>query len=651
MNTKSTAVSLLILVAIIAVINYLVGGLGFLNHRFDLTEKKLYTLSDGTWNIIKGISAEKPVTIRFYATRDSRLMPQFVQAYATTVEDLLLEFEKASDGKITLEKIDPRPDSESEDKARGDDIAGHPVNAEDDKVYFGLAIQSAALKEVIPSLDPNDEAALEYKVSRAIAKVSKTKRQTVGVMSSMPIAGPAMMLPPQMQQNQSPPWLVINQLRLDYDVREVPMTAAKIDADINILLIIHPAGITDRAEFAIDQYVLGGGKVLAFVDPQCLVSQQYNKQGQMGMSAPMTTLPSSNLKNLFKAWGIGYDADMVVADMTYRSKAQGRTIPTFLTVDQSGISKSDQVTAPLQLVQMFSTGAFNIESKEGLKALPLIESSENNELIDSAAAEKSRREPMNTFQASGKKRTLGLRLSGKFKSAFPDGPPAETNPADKMPKLPGGLQGGGETNDAGAPPAAAKAEAPKPASLKESQNGDGIVFLFADVDMLYDAFCFEQSQMGLAMRNSNVPLLLNAVEMLSGGADLISVRSRGATKRAFTKMQELSNNVEKEYRPRIQQLTDKLNEIAQKISTLRVRQDKNGQMVILDPSQKKDLDEAMETQNSINKQIRDIRKEQNKGKDRVEMWITLLNFLIMPLAVIGFGIALAVKRRSLRAAH
>jgi ABC-type uncharacterized transport system involved in gliding motility auxiliary subunit len=153
------------------------------------------------------------------------------------------------------------------------------------------------------------------------------------------------------------------------------------------------------------------------------------------------------------------------------------------------------------------------------------------------------------------------------------------------------------------------------------------------------------------MRNSNVPLLLNTVELLSGGADLISVRSRGATKRAFTKMQELSNNVEKEYRPRIQQLTEKLNEIAQKISTLRVRQDKNGQMVILDPTQKKDLDEAVETQNSINKKIREIRKEQNKGKDRVEMWITLLNFLIMPLAVIGFGIALALKRRAIRAAH
>ena len=651
MNTKSSAVSLLILVAIIAVINYLVGGLGFLNHRFDLTEKKLYTLSDGTRNIIKGISAEKPVTIRFYATRDSRLMPQFVQAYATTVEDLLLEFEKASDGKIALEKIDPRPDTESEDKARGDDIAGHPVNAEDDKVYFGLAIQSAALKEVIPSLDPNDESALEYKVARAIAKVSKTKRQTVGVMSSMPIAGPAMMLPPQMQRNQQQPWLVINQLRLDYDVREVPMTADKIDADINILLVIHPAGITEKAEFAIDQYVLGGGKVVAFVDPQCLVSQQYNSPGQMGMAPTVTSLPSSNLKNLFKAWGLGYDSDMVVADMTYRTKAQGRTIPTFLTVDSNGISKDDQVTAPLQLVQMFSAGAFNIENKEGLKALPLIQSSENNELIDSAAAEKSRREAINTFQSSGKKRTLGVRLTGKFKTAFPDGPPAEANPADKMPKLPGGLQGGGETKDAGAPPAKDKAEKPKPTSLKESQNGEGLVFVFADADMLFDAFCFEQSPMGLAMRNSNVPLLLNTVELLSGGADLISVRSRGATKRAFTKMQELSNNVEKEYRPRIQQLTDKLNEIAQKISTLRVRQDKNGQMVILDPTQKKDLDEAVETQNSINKKIREIRKEQNKGKDRVEMWITLLNFLIMPLAVIGFGIALALKRRAIRAAH
>ena len=317
MKSKSKLLTLLIIVAIIGVVNYIVSIPGPLNVRFDLTEQKLYTLSDGTRNIIKSISDQKPVTIRFYCTRDSRLMPQFVQNYSTSVEDLLLEFEKASDGRVVLNRIDPRPDSDDEDKAKADDIAGHPVNEQGDKVYFGLAVQCLDQKEVIPSLDPNDEAALEYKLARAVAKVSKTKRQTVGVMSSMPIAGPSMMLPPQMQQGQQPPWIVINQLRMDYDVREVSMTADKIDADVNILLVIHPSDIQPKTEFAIDQFLLRGGKIIAFVDSQALVSRQYNSQGgRMGQPSSFTA-PNSTLKGLFKGWGINHNADLVVADMAF----------------------------------------------------------------------------------------------------------------------------------------------------------------------------------------------------------------------------------------------------------------------------------------------------------------------------------------------
>jgi ABC-type uncharacterized transport system involved in gliding motility auxiliary subunit len=707
MNSKSKLLTLLIIVAIIGVVNYIVSIPGPLNVRLDLTEQKIYTLSDGTKNIIRSISDQKPVTIRFYCTRDSRIMPQFVQNYSTTVEDLLLEFEKSSDGRLTLDRIDPRPDSDDEDKAKADDIQGHPVNEQGDKVYFGLAVSCADQKEVIPSLDPNDEAALEYKLARAVAKVSKTKRQMVGVMSSMPIAGPAMMLPPQMRQGQQQPWIVINQLRADYDVREISITSDKIDSDINILLIIHPSDIQPKTEFAIDQFLLRGGKIIAYVDSQAVVSRQYNSQGGPMGQPPSFTAPNSTLKGLFKAWGINHNPDMVVADMSYRTRVQGnRAMPTFLTIGKDGIDHSTPVTSSLELVQMFSPGAFDIEKKDGITALPLIQSSENSQMIDSAAAEKAQREALTSFQPEGKRRVLGVRLSGKFKTAFPDGPPKDTTPPGG-PKGPGGMPAGfpgggfpggtgGEEKDAGAPaqapnaaPApsitattppvsaadAKPAEAPKPAPapaptptpkpaeaaakpeekkpdyLKESTNSEGLVFAFSDVDMIFDAFCFQQTPLGLTMTNSNVPMLLNMVELASGGADLIAVRSRGSTKRKFGKFEEMKSKVEADYRPRIEQLQTRLNETVQKISTLRVRPDKNGQMVILDPQQKKDLEDAMETQNRINKDLREIRKEQNKDIDRKETLLTVLNFLGAPLLVIALGVALAINRRSLRAAR
>ena len=736
MNSKSKLLTLLIIVAIIGVVNYIVSIPGPLNVRLDLTEQGLYTLSDGTKNIIRSISDQKPVTIRFYCTRDSRIMPQFVQNYSTTVEDLLLEFEKSSDGRLTLDRIDPRPDSDDEDKAKADDIQGHPVNEQGDKVYFGLAVSCADQKEVIPSLDPNDEAALEYKLARAVAKVSKTKRQMVGVMSSMPIAGPAMMLPPQMRQGQQQPWIVINQLRADYDVREISITSDKIDSDINILLIIHPSDIQPKTEFAIDQFLLRGGKIIAYVDSQAVVSRQYNSQGGPMGQPPSFTAPNSTLKGLFKAWGINHNPDMVVADMSYRTRVQGnRAMPTFLTIGKDGIDHSTPVTSSLELVQMFSPGAFDIEKKDGITALPLIQSSENSQMIDSAAAEKAQREALTTFQPEGKRHVLGVRLSGKFKTAFPDGPPKDTTPPGG-PKGPGGMPPGfpgggfpgggfpggtgGEEKDAGAPaqapnaapapsvtavtppvsaadakpaeaakptpapapapavapapapapkptpapaatPAAApapkpaepaaKAEEKKPDFLKESTNGEGLVFAFSDVDMIYDAFCFQQTPLGISMTNSNVPMLLNMVELASGGADLIAVRSRGSTKRKFGKFEEMKSKVEADYRPKIEQLQNRLNETVQKISTLRVSPGKNGQMVILDPQQKKDLEDAMETQNRINKDLREIRKEQNKDIDRKETLLTVLNFLGAPLLVIALGVALAINRRSLRAAR
>lgn len=649
-KTSSNALNLLIAIAIVAVVNYIVGGLGFLNFRADLTEKNIYTLSDGTKRIIEGLNPERPTSIRLYITQDNRLMPQWAQSYATTVQDMLLEFEKNSGGKIKLEKIDPRPNTEDEDKAVADDIQGYVVNDSGDKAYFGLAIQSLQQKEVIPSLNPNEEATLEYQIARAVSKVSKTKRPVVGIMCPMPIAGPAFNFPGMQQPNQRPPWVIVQQLRQDYDVREVPMSTDKIDDDISALIMVHPYGISEKAEFAVDQFVLKGGKVIAFLDPQCLVSKAYDSPGQMGMAPTVSTSPNSDLPKLLPAWGVRFDKGQMVADMNYRTQAgRGRAVPIFLTVDREGINRTEPITSSLELIQMFVSGSFGFDKKEGLNYTTILESSENSELVDASTFEQVQREGLKTFNPDGKKKTLAVRLSGKFTTAFPNGAPADKPPGEGgAPKVPG-ESGGEEKKDAGAPDAK-KDE--KPAALKEG-DGAGVVFLFADADMQYDAFALQTDGSGRVMPvaiNSNIPLLLNSVELLTGATDLIDVRSRAVTKRPFTKMQELQATVEAKYRPLVEQKQAELQKVVEQISSKGgVQQDgKGGGILRLNQAELKDL---RDKQVAIQKDIREFQKEQNKEKDNMEMIITSINILGIPLLLVAFGITLALRRSSLRAAH
>jgi ABC-type uncharacterized transport system involved in gliding motility auxiliary subunit len=651
----------LLVIAIVIAVNFLVGGLGFLNKRIDLTQDGLYTLSTGTRNILDRLSVDEPVTIRYYVSTEDRVMPPMLKSHARTVQDLLLEYQKASKGKLILEKLAPNPNSEDEDKAREDDLQGMQVNQEGDNIYLGMAIHAGSQKEVLPFLNPNEETALEYNISRAIQKVSATKKTIIGVMSGMPIMG-SPMYPYQRQKGQEP-WVMIQRLRMDYEVRDIPMSSSTIDSDVNVLVLVHPADITESAEYAVDQYLLKGGKVIGLVDPQSWIAQAYSGQQNPMTGQPGATInPSSDLANLFKAWGVAYNKSSVVADVNYRTAMQGRQNPTALRLPKEAMNKKDRVTADLQTVLMMSAGSFDVEKKDGIESATLITSSEASEMIDTTEAEKLRRENLSSFTPSGKKQILAVRLSGKFKTAFPSGKP-------KGPAAP--KEGGGAQDDANAPkPAApapvvtapatatpavaapgtpvvaeAKKEEPKPVddgTIKESMNSEGVVVLFADADMMYDAFCVQQDPMtgGLVATNSNLPLVLNSVETLAGGGDLLQVRSRAATQRPFTKMDELRENVEKQFRPKLVERQAEMDKIAQEMGPLRV---KNGQLA--DPGQIKKLEELMKKQTLIQREIRNTKKEQNKDIYFTESVITILNVFGVSLLVIAVGVLLAIRRR------
>ena len=707
-SSSSTGFNTLLVIAIVIVINYIVGGLGLGNFRVDVTEDGLYTLSQGTKNILGRISDDKPVTVRFYVTNEERVMPPVLTTYARNVQDLLFEFQKASDGKVILEKLNPNPDTDDEDKAREDQIQGMQVNTEGDNIYLGMAIQSGSQKELIPFLNPTEETKLEYDIARAINKVISEKKPIIGVMSPMPVQG-SPMFQFQRQRGQEP-WAIIQQLRLDYEVREVDMASDKIDSDISVLIVLHPGDIAPLTEYAIDQYLLKGGRVLACVDPLCWIGQSYNGQQNPMSGGSMFVAQSSDLPNLFKSWGVGYTKTEVVADMFYRGNLMGRQNPTALQLPAGAISKENPITESLQSLSMISAGSLRAPSSGDLTAQVLVESSEQSALIDVPTAEKLRTESLREFTASGRKNVLALRLSGKFKTAFPDGPPKPSGEASGaagvpgipgMPSIPGlpgaGREGGGAQDDpnapktdataapaptpaptpapaapAPAPATATPAPAPQPEAKKEeakpeqpakpalppdhvaeSKTDDAAVLIFSDADMFFDAFSLSQDPMtgGLVALNSNIPLFLNTVELLTGGGDLLAVRSRASTQRPFVKLDEMREKVEVEFRPKLQTLEKQLQETAEKISTMRVKLDSKTRTLILDPEQQKQLEELQATQAKISKEVREVRKQQNREIDWIKFTLKMLNILFMPLLVIAVGLILAMRRRTATAAR
>lgn len=514
-------------------------------------------------------------------------------------------------------------------------------------------------EEVLPFLNPNEETGLEYNIARAIQKVSKEKKTVVGVMSSMPIIG-SPMFPFQRQQGQQP-WVLIQRLRMDYEVREVQMSASSIDSDVNVLVVVHPADVTEQAEYAIDQYLMKGGQVIALVDPQCLVAQRvYSGQQNPMTGQPGSVInPTSDLPNLFKSWGITYNKADIVADVNYRTQLMGRQTPVALRLPGDALNKQERITADLQSLLFMMSGTLDVVGKDGITATTLAASSESSELIDNTTAEKLMREPVSNFNASGKKQTLAVMLKGKFKTAFPNGKPKAPVEAK--------TEGGGAQVDVAAPKTnatpelvaeakkeevkkdAKPSESAKPTdgTILESQNAEGTVVVFADADMMYDAFTVQQDPMtgGLVAVDGNLPMFLNTVEILSGGGDLLQVRSRASTRRPFAKMDELRENVEKNFRPSLTQKQTEMDKIAADMGPLRV---KNGQLV--DPAQIKKLQELMDKQTQIKREIREIKKDQNKDIDFTQNIITLLNVFGVPLLVVAIGLTLAIRRRAVTAA-
>ena len=390
--------------------------------RIDLTAEKAYTLSPGTRAILAKL--DTPVQIRFYCTKNANAMPVFLTTYAQRVEDLLGEYRQASKGRIEIQRLNPEPDSDAEDSARLDGVEGQQLRT-GEKVYLGLSVGMLDQKQAIPFLTPDRERLLEYDISRAIARVMTTEKPVIGVMSSLPVMGEMNPMAMQRGQNGPPPWAFIAELKKDFSVKQVEVTADKIPDDIKVLVVIHPKAISDNTQYALDQFVLRGGKLVAFVDPLCALDRS---PAQSGMMPPPS---SSTLDKLFRAWGLTFDVTQVVADLEHVAQLQQGPHPAVLAMNETGINKEDVVSAQADNLLMAFSGAFSGTPADGLTKTVLIKSSKRSQLVDARTASFAGGQIASNFNASGTEYPLAIRLAGKFKTAFPDGKPKPATTPNK----------------------------------------------------------------------------------------------------------------------------------------------------------------------------------------------------------------------------
>ncbi len=610
-----STVGIAAMAVLLVALNVVVGAF---SGRLDLTEEKLYTLSKGTRAILKEL--DSPMEIRFYYSKDAAQMPVYLKNYARRVEDLLKEYRQASGGKLVVKMLDPQPDTDAEDSANLDGVTGQMIGLQD-TVYLGLAISFLDETVSIPFLSPDRETLLEYDLTRAVYRLQHPEKPVVGIMSSLPVMGgvsPQQAMMPNMRRQQTPAWLFVSELKKDFEVREVETDAEAIASDIDVLVLAHAKQLSDQTLFAIDQFVLRGGRLLAFLDPMSYVDMSLNPP-QGGM--PFGQAQPSTLDKLLDKWGVALDTTQVVADMTYKTRmgAQGgdvsETLPV-LSLNRQAVNADDPSISQLENLILPFVGAFTGEGASGMERLVLLRSSRESQLVSSMSAQMSGQYLVNQFKPSGKEQALAVRLSGTFKTAFPKGLETDEKDVSKADTL---------------------------------QEGSSAVVLVADSDLLYDSFCVQYRNAFFGQRvampiSDNLNLVQNLVEQLGGDDRLLSIRSRGALRRPFEVVNRMQAEAQQRYQAKIQKLEEELAEAERKLGELQ-RHKSQDQKMIISQEQREEIARFQESRARIRVELKEVRKELRRDINALENRLKWANITLMPLLVSLGGIALAVVRR------
>ncbi len=668
-QTTATATLVLLAVAFVAAVmasNTLLSGL-----RIDLTENELYSLSPGTETFLQGL--EEPINLYFFFSDETAGDLQFLRGYATRVREMLEEFAAASGGRLNLQVIDPPPFSEEEDRAAQYGLQDINLGTLGDSLYFGLAATNAFGDEaVIEVFDPTEEASLEYDLARLIYSLANPEQAVVGLLSGAPMSGS---FDPQTQQ-PTPPWFAYQQAEQLFDLRNLPASIEAVDDDIDTLWIVHPSALDEQTLYAIDQFVLRGGRALIFVDPVAEAAAAPPDPSGFGFSPP----GGSDLPELFEAWGVQFSANQVVGDnlnaLAVNTEFGARPVRHvgLLGLTNASINADDVVSAGLGSINLGTAGHFTLAEDSGVTLVPLLTSSGESALFDSSRFQflPDPGELLNEFTVTGESYVLAARLEGPLTTAFPDGPPpaeqdsgeplaaADASAADGVPGAQSADESvaevslAAESTDDEVP--TGDVETPVPVEPGAGDHltsiAQGNVILVGDVDVLSDRLWIQRQrslfgqQIATAFAN-NGDFVTSALANLSGSADLIGLKSRQTYSRPFDTVEALQREADARFRETEQQLQAELAETERRLVELQSSRDDENSL-FMTPEQQAELGRFQDEQLRIRQELRAVQRNLDSSIERLGVVLKVVNIGAVPLALTVVALLVVWLKRTRR---
>ena len=640
----SVAVSLLIAVGLISALPSV---------RIDLTEDELFSLADGTRNIVSGL--EEPIElIFFYSESATEDQPQ-IRSYGTRVQELLREIVIASNGNLSLRIVDPEPFSEEEDLATQYGVQPVPVTQGGPGIYFGLVAAqldndpALQVSETMPLIRPDQEQFLEYEFMKLVTRVANPDLQVIGLLTTLDIDGGFDPMTGQATQQ----WMITDFIRQLYELRRIETEAESIDDDVDILMIVHPEGLSEQTLYAIDQHVMRGGKTLVFLDPTADSMVSRSARGSMIPAGMRSDLPG-----LLEAWGVDYSPDKVLTDNTLALRVQmgqgSRPVAHIgmIGANRTALAEDDIITRRLENLNLSSAGALAPREGATTRFEPLIQSSSDAMLMDASLLEDVLDPSVlfDEFVSANERYTIAARISGVIATAFPEGRPVSASAEAEA------TEDEAVADDTGSEIESSEEESTEIDPLQghlAQTDGETNILIFADTDVLTDRLWVQVAQF-LGQRipqpyANNGDFVINALDNLSGGADLVSIRSRGRYSRPFERVVKMQREADDRLRTEEAALLERLAATEEQLAALNTGE--NGQPLgQLTPEIQAEIDrfnaELLDTRRSL----RDVQFQLTADIEELGSNLKWFNTAAIPMLLTVLALFISLTRAQRRRA-
>ena len=613
----------------------------FRSWRLDLTENGLFTLSQGTIDTLQSIP--EPVTLRFFYS--DRIAAKYVglRAYGQRVRDLLQEYVGHSNGKLKLEVVDPEPLTDEEDLAVAEGVTGAPLGGE--TLYFGVVGTNMVNgREVIPIFSQDRERYLEYDLTSLVYKLTREKKPKIGIVTNLPLETGLGGMQAALQ-GRSQPFVIYQQMQETFDTQFLEQDFDRVPADIDVVMIAHPKQLNVKTQYALDQFIMRGGRAFVLLDPMSeIAKQEIDTSGNPSQVSTMSSASSIDL--LLKSWGVHVDPRFVIGDakraLSVNTGAGVKAYLPWLGLEQEDFNQNDPVIGDLQTLNIGTVGMITPIDGRTTKVTPLIQSTNVAMQIDVGRVQlqPDPDELIDSFLPTNERYTLAARITGPAKSAFPNGAPPEATAPPATPAA------------AGQPP-----RTPLPAHLKEAKDVN--ILLLADSDIFNDQFWVQiQDMAGQRIAQpvaGNNDFVLNALDNLSGSSQLLSLRSRGTSRRPFEMVENMRRMAQSRFSREQKVLEAKVAETEKRLQELqgqRTAASQPGQpkpTEVFSAEQRTEIEKFRQQYFASRKALRDVQHRLSSDIDFLGGALAAINILLVPLTIAAAAILLAAARRRRKA--